>query len=174
MFQLTAELNGMHQGRAGEDTNRTGGSGECCQNAGAPLSGGTAFPERTLDTFEVDPGVQQQWLRIMIPQYLRNDYGHGDDLGEAIVAVRGDEPIALAERLIREFLADQDSPGDDDEPYERVSVWQYQFERMIAVELLAVLYKRSSRGELIPMLYREHGLHYHYAVSLFQAVSGGA
>lgn len=109
----------------------------------------------TLGSFEIGSETQCDWLRIVVPRYLKNDYGLGDDLDQAIARVRGAAPIALAEELILESVERERSNVDR-------SDWQRHYRLMTAGELLAELYVASSRDAEIPELYRDLGLDFHY------------
>ena len=110
---------------------------------------------------EIDRETRLLWVRVIVPLYLVNDYGIGDELYEPIAEIgsttEAEAVIAIIQAEMRSLIAE--AGGDDEE--ERHSTWSWRFRKMITYELVAELLRRSGREEEIDSVFIEGGLHYH-------------
>lgn len=115
----------------------------------------------------VDPETREAWLEIIVPRYIENDYGFGDELGDAILSISGKADIELVETLVRESLPQRPSHAERSLSDElETADFLERYRRQIAYELLAGLYRRVGRHSEIGPLFRNAGLHFHYVVHL--------
>lgn len=116
---------------------------------------------------EINSAVRMQWLEMVVPLYLENDYGLGDGLGEAILQTGSTNEVGAAIDLLRSRVSEPLRQPDSDpegEPANRSSAWSYHYRTMIGCELIADLLRQSGRDDEIDALYLEAGLDYHYVL----------
>lgn len=117
-----------------------------------------------IDHPEIDSETRLAWVEMVVPLYLENDYGIGDELAEALREVgstnEADTTIEILRAEIRRLVVDVDTDEEDG----RYTEWSLDYRKMIGYELIAELLRRAGREDEIDSVYLEGGLHYHFVL----------